>query len=446
MKKIIAILVAAMLLVTSLLVAVPASAAAVKTYNVNWSALDYDSYGGGNGVGLKYSESDYEEMFEVTKTENSITSKRVMGQEARFYVATTKFALTDSTEYEYVFKVKNNTATYYAGMPYAISGETVYMIYGSFNNTSDDYNGQKSELRFSMGSFDWEYPSTSNRTFPALDLDSQGYSTIKVVYSGFTAKIYGLVGGSFVKQGQDIELPSDAYIALGVYSRDADGGKDRTLSVKDAVVSGMNQAAADNMIIKGSNGASALKDEVTKIEREYLEVDYTAESYAAVKSALETAKTVANDANSTADDVNEAKTALQDAVLALELKEADTTKLEEAIAKAEALKEVEWTDITYKMVTSAVNTAKALLDKAGVKQSEIDAATSDIEGRIDALVPSGEVAEPEGDEGDATDAPADGGATDAPATQAPATQAPAAAKGGCGSSIAISALAIVAIA
>ena len=90
----------------------------------------------------------------------------------------------------------------------------------------------------------------------------------------------------------------------------------------------------------------------------------------------------------------------------------------------------------------AVDNGKALLEKTDVKQSEINAAAEAIIGRIDALIPSGEIAEPEEDEDDES-ADDDADATQAPATQAPAAQTPAPAeKNGCGSAVATTAVVV----
>lgn len=455
MKKIISVLVVVALLAVGVIAALPTSAAAVKTYNVDWSALDYNTYAGSDGVGeLRGDGSEYESMFNVEKTTSSIKSTRVSGNSEAFYVATTTFDLTSTTQYEYTFKVKNNNATLYAGVPYAIEGNTVYMIYGSFNNTSDDYNGTKSELRFCKGSFDWEYPSTDNKVFPALTLDGSGFSTLTVKYDGLSVSFYA---GS-TKLGQTITLPTGSKLAMGVYSRDADNGKDRTLTVKDAVVSAMNNDAAAYLNVD-TNGIGALKTLVNSCKTDYAnEADYTAASYGAYKTALTAAEAViAKGATATKAEVSSAKTALETAILGLEILDAadlDFSKLDEAIAKAEALKAVEYTDISFKMVTDAVTEAKALKEKADAKQSDINAMVEKLTGRIDGLVPSGEIAPPEEDaDGDAdadapaTDAPAaDGSATDAPIVPAESGSAtaptPAAKKGGCGSAVATTAVVV----
>ena len=452
MKKIISVLLVVALLAVGVIAALPASAAAVKTYNVDWASLDYNTYAGSGGVGENRGDgSEYESMFNVEKTATSIKSTRVSGSAEAFYVSTTTFALTSTTQYEYTFKVKNNNATLYAGVPYAIEGDTVYMIYGSFNNTSDDYNGTKSELRFCKGSFDWEYPGTDNQVFPALTLDGSGFSTLTVKYDGLSVSFYA---GS-TKLGQTITLPTGSKLAMGVYSRDADGGKDRTLTVKDAVVSAMNNDAAAYLNVE-TNGIGALKTLVNACKTDYAnEADYTAASYGAYKTALTAAEAViTKGATATKTEVSSAKTALETAILGLEAATLDFTALDEAIAKAEALKAVEYTEISFKMVTDAVADAKALKEKADAKQSDVVAMVETINGRIESLVPSGEIAPPDEDaDGDAdadapaTDAPAaDGSATDAPIVPAESGSAtaptPAAKKGGCGGAVATTAVVV----
>ena len=449
MKKIISVLVVVALLAVGIIASIPTSAAAVKTYNVDWASLDYNTYAGSGGVGENRGDgSEYESMFTVEKTATSIKSTRVSGSAESFYVSTTTFALTSTTQYEYTFKAKNNNATLYAGVPYAIEGDTVYMVYGSFNNTSDDYNGSKSELRFCKASFDWEYPDTTYKIFPALTLDSSGFSTITVKYNGLKVTFWS----NGTQLGKEITLPTGSKLAMGVYSRDADGGKDRTLTVKDAVVSAMNNDAAAYLNVD-TNGIGALKTLVNACKTDYAnEADSTAASYGAYKTALTAAEAViTKGATATKAEVSSAKTALETAILGLEAATLDFTALDEAIAKAEALKAVEYTEISFKMVTDAVADAKALKEKADAKQSDVVAMVETINGRIESLVPSGEIAPPDddaegGDDGAATDAPAaDGSATDAPVpaeSGSATTETPAAKKGGCGGAIATTAVVV----
>ena len=454
MKKIIAILVVAMLLVTSLLVAVPASAADSKTINIDWTAYDYVVY---NDNAVQIDESVVLENFTVTKTADTLKLDRTgSGVQANSYIASTQFAMTATTSYTYEVMAKNNNTTKYSGVPYAIDAEgNVYFIYGSFDNNNDstDDNGNivypgKSYVIGAKADFDNKYPNSTGDEMDSMYFaklqQTDGFASFKFVYEGLTVKVYAKnESGSYIQMGDDISIPDGSKVCFGVFSRDNDNGGNRTTTVKNGKITANNAESVANMSGGStSNGSSELKAEIAKVEKEYLEVDYTEDSFGAFKDALENAKAVANDAAATADEVTDALTTLQTAVDGLELAEVDTTKLEEAIAKAEALKEVEYTTITFGMVKKAVATGKALMENAEAKQSEIDAATSDIEGRIEALQPSGAVAEPDEDEGEA-----DGDATEAPATDAPAgdagTQNPApapAAKGGCGSAVATTAV------
>lgn len=455
MKKIISVLIVAILLVSSLLAVIPVSAAD-ETYKVNWSSLTYDSYSPNKDSATRGAGSNYEAMFTVNKTETSISSTSKSGADECYYIGNKGFKLAEGAKFDYEFKAKNVNATKYAGVPYAVEGSIPYGIYGSFNNTSDDYNGTKSELRFNKGSFEWEYPSSDNRAFPALDLDG-GYSSIKVSYDGFKVTVYGKVGGSYKQQGEVITLPEGSYIVFGVLSREGDG---RTLSVKDAVVTGKNEAA--NAIIKagptalyteseGSSGSSGsntpsskniakeLREHATAVQEEHKEANYTAASWKAVKEALDKIATLVTRTDLTQEEADAAKTALDTAVAALVPNTTvDFAKLEAAIKKAEELApyEIEYSTISYAMVTKAVDDAKTALDenKANMSQSDVDALTEAILGRIEGLIPSGlKVPRPEDSAGTATDIVAESESATDPVT---------ADDGGCGSAVATTAVVV----
>lgn len=417
MKKIISVLIVAFLLATSVFAMIPASAAVIKSYNVDWADLSYAAY----CDGTVYDASDYESMFNVTKDSKSLNSRGNSSSNEMSYVSTTMFDITATTQYEYVFQAKNNNATAYAGVPFAIdSSNEVYMIYGAFDNNSDEGTG--SLFRFSRGTFDWEYPSDSNRTWKQLKLDG-GFSTVKVVYNGLSVRVYAIASnGSYEEMTKEaIELPEGSKLVMGVHSRETNtnSGNDRTLMIKNAVVSAMNNEAATNLNVD-TNGAGALESLILQIEKDYIKTNYTASSWAALESALENAKAVVDNASATRDEVTAAKDALELAAVDLKFKPADTSKLEKAIQSAKALKEKEYTSISYKMVMDAVEDAEALLDSKELKQTDVDAMTETLNGRIDALIPSGEIAEPDED----VDEEEEEEETEAPATQAPATQPP----------------------
>ena len=136
---------------------------------------------------------------------------------------------------------------------------------------------------------------------------------------------------------------------------------------------------------------------------------YTDESVAALNTAVDgvvRGKAFVSQAN-----VNAMAQAIQDAIAALQYKEADYTKVDEAIAKANALKKDDYKD--FSAVESAVNAV--VRDKNITEQDEVDAMAKAIEDAIAALQYK--------DADKTTPAPA---ATATPAPAATATPAPAA--------------------
>ena len=127
----------------------------------------------------------------------------------------------------------------------------------------------------------------------------------------------------------------------------------------------------------------------------YLPADYTKVDEAIAKanalnkdnykdfSAVETAvKAVVRDKNITEQsEVDAMAKAIEDAIAALQYKDADYTKVDEAIAKANALKKDEYKD--FSGVDAAVNAV--VRDKNITEQSEVDAMAKAIEDAIAAL-------------------------------------------------------------
>ena len=104
------------------------------------------------------------------------------------------------------------------------------------------------------------------------------------------------------------------------------------------------------------------------------EADYTADSWAAMQSALTAAKDAATKKESQ-DAVDTAKKNLTTAVANLKKAEVkvDTTALEAAITNAEALKEADYTADSWKAMQTALTEAKAALE-AKESQEKVDAA------------------------------------------------------------------------
>ena len=188
------------------------------------------------------------------------------------------------------------------------------------------------------------------------------------------------------------------------------------------------------------------------------QADYVSTSWATLAAPLAAAKAANESTEVTQSDVNAAKTALDNAVAAL-VKRGDKTELKALIEEYKALKETDWNGNTtaWGMFLKGIEAAEKLCENADASEADIAGMLTDLKDRKAALkAPTGN----EGAEGDAptTDAPADDAETEAPAgdaeTEAPAddaeTEAPAddeteAKKDGCGSSIALSALAVIGV-
>ena len=430
MKKIIAVLVIAMLLATSVFAALPASAAETKTLELDWTKFAYEAY---NEHGDIVSENSFLNNFTVTKNSTTFgVSRNTTSGNSVSYISTSKFAITETTDYTYEVMGKNNNSAKYSGIPFAIGPDgVVYFIYGSFDNGNDstDDNGNivfpgKSYVIGAKGDFNNKYPNTNKNEldamyFAELQQTDDGFASFKFEYNKLTVTVYAKdQSGNYIKMGEDIPLPEGSSVAFGLFSRDASNGGNRTTTIKNGKITANNKEAVDNLIISANNGASDLRAEILSIEQDYPEDNYTKSSYSTLKKALTKAKNVVDDFNSTADDVEDALTALRNAVDGLKLKKADTSKLEAAIEKARALKEVEWTQISYTMVMSAVEAGEELLDRGDATQVEIDEATAAINGRIDSLQPSGMTA-PEEETEPATEA------TELVETEDPASKVPA---------------------
>ena len=144
---------------------------------------------------------------------------------------------------------------------------------------------------------------------------------------------------------------------------------------------------------------------------------YTDESVAALNTAVDgvvRGKALASQAN-----VNAMAQAIKDAIAALQYKDADYTKVDEALAKANALKKDDYKD--FSAVESAVNAV--VRDKNITKQDEVDDMAKAIEDALAALQYKDADKTTPAPAATATPAPA---ATATPAPAATATPAPAA--------------------
>ena len=188
------------------------------------------------------------------------------------------------------------------------------------------------------------------------------------------------------------------------------------------------------------------------------QADYVSTSWTALADALADAKATNESATATQSKIDADKAALDAAVAAL-VKRGDKTELKALIEEYKALKEADWqgNPTAWTMFVKGIEAAEALCENADASEADVAGMLTDLKDRKAKLIAS---TGNEGAEGDApsTDAPADDAETEAPAgdaeTEAPAddaeTEAPAddeteAPKKGCGSSIALSALAVIGV-
>lgn len=463
MKKIVCILLTAILLCASLSISVSAANETPKAaYKVNWSELSYYCYW------YNKNDNDMSNHFNVSTTENTFTSTAKSGCERRSYFSQQMFAITSETKYEYVFQAKNNRDCGYCGVVFAFANNLPYFIYGSFNNISDDPNNGKSDIRVQKG---LNYHDVNNcdtgysRSYITVAVDSGGYGTFKVVIDGLKASVFGLTdaaSGSYSQVGDSITLPSGAQVAVGVFNREGSGSSERTVTIKNAVIYAMNDAAANNLSSM-SDGSYELLSYIAKTEAEYPADNYTESSYSHLKVALREAKTAIERGNYSDSDIIELKAAIEEAIGNLVQEDTDFAQLEETLLQLEKLKESEYTITSFKMLTAAMESARLLMEDSGALQSEVNEAIKLLKTRYEALVLAEGVdtpTSPEIDFGDvetetqkATDAPAPTSdytddtsyGSDSGTGSGTADAGNGSAEKGCKSAIAYSVLAAVAI-
>ena len=187
---------------------------------------------------------------------------------------------------------------------------------------------------------------------------------------------------------------------------------------------------------------------------------YTPNTFNPFKAAYDAAVALRAASNAPQTKVDAALKALTDAIAAL-AKRADTTALKAALEEAKKLKEEEWNadKIAWKMFNNSVVAAEGLLANENATQDEVDKVTADLASRrADLKAVEAPVTPPAGEGDNNNGGDAGNTETEAPdATEAPneteATQKATESeketeeekKSGCGSSVALSALAIVGV-
>ena len=116
------------------------------------------------------------------------------------------------------------------------------------------------------------------------------------------------------------------------------------------------------------------------------EADYTAESWAALQTALTAAQAVADKADTTQEEVDAATTALTEAIAGLAEKEVDKSELEAAISFADKMTEADYTPASWEALQKALDAAKAVRDKEKPTQEEVDAAATALTEALEGMV------------------------------------------------------------
>ncbi len=168
-----------------------------------------------------------------------------------------------------------------------------------------------------------------------------------------------------------------------------------------------------------------------------LEADYTAETWAALATAIEAGTALNESDEATQEEVDAATAAINAAVEALTLKPLDRTALDALLAEVEALDKNDYRGDTWRNVTRALEDAKAELKK----QSDVDKVLAALQTAVTGLVKKV-------DDTTITDALAETTAPEAQETTAAPTDAATTAapeEKGCGGAIAATAVVLAAV-
>ena len=177
--------------------------------------------------------------------------------------------------------------------------------------------------------------------------------------------------------------------------------------------------------------------------------DYTSASWTALEAAITAANTVKSDVNATQDDVNTALTNLTSAIEAL-AKPGNNATLKAEIEEAKKLKQEDFDSMTalgWELVQMEIANAEAVIANPDATQAEIDEALAKLKNQIATLIPKNNAGGQGGNSGAdssvESETTIETSSNETTLETPPETEAPK--SGGCGSSVAISAIAIVGV-
>ncbi len=195
---------------------------------------------------------------------------------------------------------------------------------------------------------------------------------------------------------EDIELNEDDY------SEDSWAPFAETLATAKEVLDDAN--ATQTEVDDALSALQSAKDSLVKVdyrpelEAEYdadkdlSEADYTPASWAPFAEALENAREVLEDTESTNKELKAALDALEAARESL-LEAGDKTGLDAVIAEAEALKQDDYTASSWAALKEALDAAETVADDPNATQDDVDKALNNLESAMDALVEAGDKTE-----------------------------------------------------
>lgn len=363
-------------------------------YSVNWTKFfSVDALRSQWWKDSGSGQNNYLKLYTVTATENLLSSEPIGDADNRTYYSKVMYDITADTYYEYTFKAKNNRATGYAGVMYAydVNGTMPYFVYGEFDNKSD--NGYSADFRFRAGHHDRNnadeaplkaaFLEGDPRYYPVVTLDGDGYGQYKFVYDGFNFSFHYLdADGKYVQIGDVIVLPETAKVCPGVYSRGGNLSSQRTMSLKDCVLTAFDDA--DAMLIANADAQYA----ITLANAKIASGSYTAETIAVLTAALEAVNAEIAKADAKAAGVKALADTLYEAIINLVTKTALATEL--ANIEALALKEADWTTTTWATFAAALANAKEINASTTATQADVDAALKALKDAQAALDPSAE--------------------------------------------------------
>lgn len=356
MKRLLSLLIVVAMLSVSAVLMIPTSAATTaetKTYTPNWlehkNNQMFEAFKAASGN--YFDLASFWNYYSVTREENLLSatlSSKVTGDTnapESTYLSKVRFDITETTKYEYTVKAKSNVTSVnsnnFGGVPFAISPDNLaYTAYGNFNNTNAFASAPSKTQSFIItihGAYESRDPYVGDeymgddKYFEELELDSEGFASLKIVYEGLDVTVYAKnTAGTFVQMGETVTLVEGSQVAFGLYSRNSNTSHNRTASIKDAKITALNEESVEYMEkgeegFKNNNGGeddrdlSALEDLLYDIEINYVEEDYTPESWAYLESAVHQAELMIDDTSYSQDDIDVAVEDLQYAMDCLEV-------------------------------------------------------------------------------------------------------------------------------